>query len=499
MRYITSSYLFFLSYSIASLTCFALHNTPSSAVISSASLQRLNQVTSAAQARQLLQQATQDNPNRLFASIQIPTGASSRGISDGDLAIQTRLVNKQYTMEELCFDSVSGQRDANRASWAVVCIMTASISSTILVQSVTIGPEILRFLLAWCASFAPLFFAGYGIARTEQLQAVLANVQRQLFPSYRKRLLQHEAGHFLMGHLLGWPIQNYQLDSGLQQAVLFYPLADALVGETRAQQLGFDANKNRKDDQVLVQQDEDSAPFYSPQGRGQRDFMEKSVFRQSQQNNDEKMQKRQEFSRLPKLQDPTTVWPYQGFSDAVLDQITVVSVAGVCAELLLTGSAEGGVADLQQLSIILKEASAETLTERDVRNKIRYALGFTMSQLRRHLGVLDALADAMDRGKSVADCVLVMETCTNMSGQTLTVPDYELQRRRAYREANWMERKLLGENKHLDAGENRYVEGKGGGSRKQTVRLTGDDPLYLALALSFCFLVWASNGGLSLH
>lgn len=483
-------FLFLRCYNLASLRCDALHNMP----LSSGSLQRLNQVNSATQARQILQQATQDNPNRLFASIQIPAGASRRGISDGDLAIQTRLVNKQYTIEELCFDSVSGQRDANRASWAVVCIMTASISSTILVQSITVGPEILRFLLAWCACFAPLFFAGYGIARTEQLQALLANVQRQLFPSSRKRLLQHEAGHFLMGHLLGWPIQNYQLDSGLQQAVLFYPLADEFVGVTRAQQLGFDASTNRKEEQLPIQQVE-SAPFYSPQGRGQRDVVEKSVFR----NDNDKAEKRQEFSRLPKLQDPTTVWPYKGFSEAVLDQITVVSVAGVCAELLLTGSAEGGVADLQQLRVILQEASAETLTERDVRNKIRYALGFTVSQLRRHLGVLDALAEAMDQGKSVADCVLVMETCTNVSGQTLTVPDYELQRRRVFREANWLERALLGENKHLDAEENRYVEGKGGGSRKQTVRLTGDDPLYLALALSFCFFVWASSGGLSLH
>jgi hypothetical protein len=483
------------SYYLISLTSYELPTKPS---ISLASLQRLNQVTSATQAQQILQQATQDSPNRLFASIQIPAGASSRGISDGDLAIQTRLVNKQYSIEELCFDAVSGHRDANRASWAVVCIMTASVSSTILVQSITVGPEILRFVVAWCTCFAPLFFAGYGIARTEQLQAVLANVQRQLFPSYRKRLLQHEAGHFLMGHLLGWPIQNYQLEAGLQQAVLFYPLADEFVGVTRAQQLGFDSNRKQRDETSLEEQREASAPFYSPQGRGRRELFEQSVFRKST-NKDDKDQKRQEFSRLPKLQDPTTVWPYKGFSDAVLDQITVVSVAGVCAELLLTGSAEGGVADLQQLTVILKEASAETLTERDVRNKIRYALGFTMSQLRRHLGVLDALAEAMDEGKSVADCVYMMETCSNVNGQTLTVPDYELQRRRAYREANWLERALLGENKHLDVDENRFVQGKGGGSRKQTVRLTGDDPLYLALAISFCFFVWASNGGLSLH
>ena len=43
------------------------------------------------------------------------------------------------------------------------------------------------------------------------------------------------------------------------------------------------------------------------------------------------------------------------------------------------------------------------------------------------------------------------------------------------------------------------VYGKGGGDRKQKFQLTGDDPLYAALASAALFLAWASSGGLTLH
>ena len=79
--------------------------------------------------------------------------------------------------------------------------------------------------------------------------------------------------------------------------------------------------------------------------------------------------------------------------------------------------------------------------------------------------------------------------------------DYELRRRRNFRteRAGWIEGVFLGGGRNIDTDEDRMLEGKGGGSQKQTVRLTGDDPLYVALALSIGFLLWASAGGLSLH
>jgi hypothetical protein len=59
---------------------------------------------------------------------------------------------------------------------------------------------------------------------------------------------------------------------------------------------------------------------------------------------------------------------------------------------------------------------------------------------------------------------------------------------------------FLGGRKDIDFVEDRFVEGRGGGYRRQDkIPLTDDDPIYLATALSLFFLLWASSGGLSLH
>ena len=144
------------------------------------------------QSRKLLAKELSDRPqSSLYKSISIPPGASSRGISDGDLAIQTRLVNKKYNIMELI--ELSGNRDADRVSLAVLCIMVASTASALVANQNLPGPEILRFIVVWAFSFAPLFFVGYGIRDASKLQALLVSVQRALFPAYRKRMLQHEA------------------------------------------------------------------------------------------------------------------------------------------------------------------------------------------------------------------------------------------------------------------------------------------------------------------
>ena len=160
------------------------------------------------------------------------------------------------------------------------------------------------------------------------------------------------------------------------------------------------------------------------------------------------------------------------------------------------------MADFSQLRQLFGAAEPE-LNERDMDNRIRYALGFTMTQLRLHLGALDALADVMDRGGSVAECVRAIETCSNVSGNDGIMGDYDVRRRQQFRSlgVNVLEKILLSE-KTADAEETRMVEGAGGGYRKENRLLpaiTGDDPLYIALGVAFVFLAWATSGGLSLH
>jgi hypothetical protein len=61
------------------------------------------------------------------------------------------------------------------------------------------------------------------------------------------------------------------------------------------------------------------------------------------------------------------------------------------------------------------------------------------------------------------------------------------------------EKVLLGK-KNEDTEEMRFIEGRGGGYKedKRLIRISGDDPLYIALGIAFLFLAWAANGGLKL-
>ena len=191
-----------------------------------------------------------------------------------------------------------------------------------------------------------------------------------------------------------------------------------------------------------------------------------------------------------------------GFDHSTVDKLAAVSVSGVAAEILMFGNAEGGVADFSQLRQFFSAAEPE-LSERDMENRIRYAIGFTMTQLRLHLGALDALAEVMERDGSVRECIEAIETCSNVSGFDGIMGDYELRRRQKFKQEgfNILEKILLGE-KNADTEEDRMVEGKGGGYRKSSgglIKLSGDDPLYIALGIALLFLAWASNGGLSLH
>lgn len=109
-------------------------------------------------ARRLLEKAlfleddTVEQP--LFSSIQITAGISDKIISDGDLAIQTKVRNKKYGLFELI--DTNGDRDADRISAAVFGVFIASSLSAIAVNENLPGPEILRFTFVWLLSFAPL-------------------------------------------------------------------------------------------------------------------------------------------------------------------------------------------------------------------------------------------------------------------------------------------------------------------------------------------------------
>jgi hypothetical protein len=77
-------------------------------------------------------------------------------------------------------------RDADHASLALLFILVACLGSWSVADQALFGkiPEILRFLMVWLLSFAPLAFVGYGIPTPALLQALLVNIERNLFPTY---------------------------------------------------------------------------------------------------------------------------------------------------------------------------------------------------------------------------------------------------------------------------------------------------------------------------
>lgn len=522
----------------------------SSDEIDSNLLSKLDSCRSRSSASKIIDEAlpkssSEDAPlkRRLYNSIIIPRSLSIRPISDAELSLQTRTINSKYKIYDLI--EQNGDRDIDRASLAVLCVFVAGASSAIVAQQVTqivlFGsviqiPEILRFLIVWSLCFSPLILVGYGLSVPQELSTTLVSIQRQLFPSYRKRMIQHEAGHFLIGHLLGWPVKRYRATNAVKNAVEFYPLSDGDVGRNRAQVLGFDVRKSIDDDSVgerntldqTAYGDNDS-PYFSTDGRGGSMVSERSVFR------DENSAEASYFALSPK-DDPTSTWPFRGFDDETLDKLAVISVAGACAEILAFGNAEGGVADLLQLRQVygaaalsrknpsndcvgsteahfnddakerrLRRANGEKdiMNEKEMENRTRFALGFAMGLLRRHLGALDCLAEVMEKEGSVADCIVAMETCPNVSGYSLK-GDYEKMRREKFlaEEAGfsgWVERTFLGGSKTIDDEDSDVIYGKGGGDRKQKFELTGDDPFYAAVLVAIAFFAWASNGGLSLH
>ena len=204
---------------------------------------------------------------------------------------------------------------------------------------------------------------GLGIGSTEKLQAFLVSVQRQIFPVYRKRMVQHEAGHLLMAHLLGYPIAGYSTNA-IKNAVEFYPLSDKDVGKDKAQMLGFDRKTSRADDNPpkRTRPRTNDAPFFSPEGSGMEELETQSVFRNAKDYRDNP------FLKIATEDQPRNSWPYRGFDHGTVDKLAVVSCAGVCAEIISFGFAEGGLADINQLQQILANAEPE-LSERDKENR----------------------------------------------------------------------------------------------------------------------------------
>mmetsp|Transcript_18923 Transcript_18923/g.61724 ORF Transcript_18923/g.61724 Transcript_18923/m.61724 type:complete len:120 (+) Transcript_18923:342-701(+) len=83
-----------------------------------------------------------------------------------------------------------------------------------------------------------------------------------------------------------------------------------------------------------------------------------------------------------------------------------ICMAGVCAEYVRFGSAEGGLSDVAQLDRLF---AALGFSQAKSDDQVRWAALNTIALLRRHAKEHKVLAEAMASGASVKECIRAVE------------------------------------------------------------------------------------------
>ena len=90
----------------------------------------------------------------------------------------------------------------------------------------------------------------------------------------------------------------------------------------------------------------------------------------------------------------------------MLNRFSCIALAGVVTEYLLYGYAEGGLADINKLDLLLKGLG---FTQKKADSQVRWSVLNTVLILRRNKQARGKLAEAMSMGKSVGACIGVIE------------------------------------------------------------------------------------------
>lgn len=197
-------------------------------------------------------------------------------------------------------------------------------------KSVGIDP-LLTLIPATLAIFSidQLFYRGSGFE----------TVYQKIFPEYKKKIIYHEAGHFLLAYLLGIPVRGCVTNAWEARK---YPDIKGQAGTI----------------------------FYDP-----------------------------------KLADELL---NQKITRSSLDRMSVVIMAGIAAEAIRFGKAEGGAADEQSLVGFLTSIQPPWNILR-IQGQARWAAMQAILLIREHEKAYDALCIALEEGKSVGDAILAIE------------------------------------------------------------------------------------------
>ena len=222
-----------------------------------------------------------------------------------------------------------GQKDQDDTFGLIAGIAVAGVVASSFVEASTL-PPLAKVPLGVVCSLAPFLTLAAGVAVPEGLQGLVTAFRRRVDPAYRRRQAFHEAGHLLVGHLIGLEVACYNA-----------------------------ASANGESAQV-----EFVSPF-------------------------------------------TPAAPAR--THDVVDGLTVLAMAGVAAEVIACGSAEGGYADVAELKQLLASASPPVTEAREVDDRIRWATLMALTMLQNNKSCLDALTAQFESAQDVGECIRTLE------------------------------------------------------------------------------------------
>ncbi|KAL5136025.1 hypothetical protein HKD37_03G008788 [Glycine soja] len=99
-------------------------------------------------------------------------------------------------------------------------------------------------------------------------------------------------------------------------------------------------------------------------------------------------------------------------SATTLNKFSCIALAGVSTEYLIYGFSEGGLDDIRKLDLLLKGLG---FTQKKTDSQVRWSLLNTVLLLRRHEAARGKVAEALSMGKSVGSCIDIIENSIDVS------------------------------------------------------------------------------------
>ena len=182
--------------------------------------------------------------------------------------------------------------------------------------------------------------------------AIFETIQKIIMPDYFKKVLRHEAGHFLIAYLLGCPVEGCVLSS-------WDALKDPRFGGRRT---GLSAGTSFFDDQL------------SKQVNG----------------------------KMP-------------MNRSTIDRYSAIVMGGIAAEAINYGGADGGASDEMALIRFLTQISprgggATAWNAEKIRNQARWGAMQAVLLIRHYKSSYEALVNVLEQGGSLGECIWAIET-----------------------------------------------------------------------------------------